>query len=155
MYTTGPQKSTPLLAAIEKGDINIVQTLLHPCKHVITKNKVVEENVDIIGDVSINGDLSRSGKILEYKGSDPNKGIPNGGLSQSPILLAVIRGQSGIVKLLLEAHAHCNVIVATQADDSQYGETLVEIGRKRRDYDTSQVLLSFEQCDPAIIRIHG
>lgn len=90
MYTTGPQKSTPLLAAVEKGDLNIVQALLHPYKHVITKIKVVEENVSIIGDISINGDFSRSDKILEYKGSDPNKGIPNGGLSQSAILLAVI-----------------------------------------------------------------
>jgi hypothetical protein len=155
MYIIGPQKSTPLLAAIEKGDINIVQALLYPSKHIITKNEAVIENIGIIGDISISGDLSRSGEILRYKGSDPNKGIPNGGLSQSPILLAVIRGQSGIVKLLLEAHARCNLIVATQGSDSQHGETLVVTARERRDYDTLQVLLSFKQCDPAIIRKNG
>jgi hypothetical protein len=68
MCTTGPHRAIPLLAAIEKKDLNIVQLLLHTSKHAITKNEVVEENIGITGEKYslIIGDSSGRGTIYIY-----------------------------------------------------------------------------------------
>jgi hypothetical protein len=71
---------------------------------------------------------------------------------QAPLLLAVARGHSGIAGLLLQAGAHCNIVVATPSSKPNSGETLVEVARRKRDYDMLQVLTSFDACDPDVVR---
>jgi hypothetical protein len=44
------------------------------------------------------------------------------------------------------------MIVSTSITDPNKGETLIEICKRNRDYDTLQILVSFNECDPDIIK---
>lgn len=86
--------------------------------------------------------------------ADPNKGVSGTapGIFQQPLLLTVVRGSrtsASIVKLLLEAGANCDITVAiaTTATSSYVYETLIEISRRKRDFDTLQILSNHKSCN--------
>ena len=57
-----------------------------------TKNKKVQTDVAVDDGNIIDDDLgSGSASTSGIEGADPNKGIPNSGLTQAPLLLAVAR----------------------------------------------------------------
>lgn len=66
---------------------------------------------------------------------------------QSPLLLAVVRGQIEIAKLLLDHGSICSVVIASK---NQQGvlvqESLYEYAQRRRDYDMTQLLASYQSC---------
>lgn len=182
-----PSNITPLLAAIDKGDTKSAKILLRGVS-VQTKEKSsgkrklnVDSNTNIntnahtgIDNNNINSnsiDSSIDSSSIGSSGSmkaDPNKGLPNGGIMQSPLLFAVVRSRAEIVKDLLNAGAYCNVIVATPSSSKNNhqhrdrgggrqddGETLVDIARRKRDFDVLQALMMFPQCDPDTVRSGG
>jgi len=127
-----PSNVTPLLAAIDKGNTKIAIMLLN----------------------GVHNEVEKSGERRMNK-ADPNKGVGNGGgsaggIMQSPLLYAVVRGRADIVKHLLAAGAFCNIIVATPS--SPAGETLVDVARRKRDFDVLQALMAFKNCNPEIVR---
>ena len=84
--------------------------------------------------------------------TDVELGNGAGGIAQSPLLLAVMRGgRAEIVDLLLHAGAMCNILVATAPSRTDSitktaASTLIEVARFRRDYDTLQVLSRHDVC---------
>jgi ankyrin repeat protein len=127
---------TALLAAVERNMVDVVRVLLA-------------------------GTTITDGTSVVSVRADPNLGVPAGGVLSSPLLLATVRGYHQIVQLLLEHNASCNIVIQTSAQQHQQrqgsnqqiqGETLVDISRRQRQYDTLQVLSSFPQCDPDYVR---
>lgn len=128
---------TPLLSAIDRGHSKVVQALLL---------------------------LDSSTVSRYYMQADPNMGSAQGqGFSQSPLLFAVIKGKSKIVKYLLDSGANCNVMIQTgkksNSKDTPGTSTsndavnqvmtnisLLDLARERRWYDMVQTLSHHPQC---------
>jgi len=83
--------------------------------------------------------------VLLAGGADPNLGARGGPQTwQSPLLFAVATGgNAATARLLLGAGANCAVVVGSRRDPL----TLVELARRKRDFDTLQLLTSTEGCD--------
>ena len=106
---------TPLLAAIDRRNPSAVEALLFPPSTATTQ------------------------------AADPNKGSTRQmSSSQSPLLLAVLRGEATIVDLLLRAGADCNLAVATSTTATPL--SLIGFAKARRDYDVLQVLTAYRAC---------
>lgn len=66
------------------------------------------------------------------------------------LLRAILRGRASIVGKFLAQGVACNVLVGRSG--TQETETLVDIAKRRRDFDTLQVLMSAERCRPDVVR---
>ena len=111
-------------------------------------------------------------RLLLERGADPNQGLltlgagggGSAGVYSHPVLLAVARGRAALVSLLLEFGGGCNILIARSAaagaqKNAGRGagagantDTLVDIARQRRDFDTMQALMAHERCHPDHVR---
>jgi ankyrin repeat protein len=164
MQDTHAHSPTVLYLAVQSGNIKLVALLLlhgadpndglSPPSNVTPMLAAIDKGNTKIAIMLLNG-VDNEDESLRQKKADPNKGVGNGGgsasgIMQSPLLYAVVRGRADIVHELLTAGAFCNIIVATPS--SPAGETIVEIARKKRDFDVLQALMAFRKCHPEIVR---
>ena len=80
--------------------------------------------------------------------ADPNKGMQGetAGFLQFPLLLAVASNKAAIAAVLLRAGASCEATLAMGENDFV---SLLGLAKRRRDYDTMQVLAA----DPTCVRV--
>eukprot|EP01041_Mallomonas_annulata_P000155 gene155-259_t len=121
-----PTRATPLLKAIETGNVDVVRTLL---EGVGTSSNAKRRHVEGQGEGA----------------ADPDKGVVGAGLSQSPLLLATVRRKPMIVRALLDAGANCGVEIGVGGSTDTM-MTLLDIAKRNRDFDTMQILASHPAC---------
>jgi len=133
-------KITPLLAAIDRNYPKVVNLLL---------TGYIESELLITSNLLNDDDLEKK-KI--NKAADPNQGAETKGL-QIPLLTAVLKGYASIAKILLDNGAYCSIIIGKNSNNHfNDGETLIDIAKRKRDYDMLQILSSYSICDPELIR---
>jgi ankyrin repeat protein len=122
---------TPLLAAIDRGYLTVVQTLLFG-----TSSPVRED---------LKNENPASSSVI----CDPDQGsLGSNSMSQSPILMAVLKGYTEITKLLLDAGAACNVVVQTKDEKGQTLQlNLLQLAQRKRQYDMMQLLSGHKKCE--------
>jgi ankyrin repeat protein len=147
---------SPLLLTIRRGDVDLTEVLLaHGCdieavNHIAISrnNQLHKTQVTALLTAIDRRDTSMVKLLLRHK-VDVNHGIAGGGVLESPLLLAVVRGAADIAMALLGNGASCNLLVASSTDPNKR-ESLLDIARRKRDYDMIQALSSFEQCQQSI-----
>jgi ankyrin repeat protein len=150
-----------LLAAVEGGDGEVVALLLHfgadPNLGATTTTAAAATipatattasataSTTAAPATSSTGASQRSSKLnkAESKKKNPPKKEkktkkPSAALLQSPLLFSVVSGCSVCAALLLEKGANCAVVVGSRAEPL----TLVDLARRRRDFDMLQLLTS-------------
>jgi ankyrin repeat protein len=147
----------PLFLASSSGNVNIVTSLIRAgCDcNAVTENGITPllaaidgNHIKVVTALLTNhkDEISHTANL-----ADVNKGTTNG-IMQSPLLFSVVKGKNEIAKILLDSGAYCNIIIATNPNNVNDGETLLEFAKRKRDYDMIQVLTNYTQCDPQIIR---
>lgn len=151
-----------MLAAVEGGDGEVVALLLHfgadPNLGATTTTAAAATipatattasataTTTAAPATSSTGASQRSSKLnkAESKEKNPpkkekktNKKL-SAALLQSPLLFSVVSGCSVCAALLLEKGANCAVVVGSRAEPL----TLVDLARRRRDFDMLQLLTS-------------
>ena len=98
-------------------------------------------------------------ELLLSNGWSPNRGLedPRAGVRSHSLLLAVARGgRADIISILLAHGVGCNVLVARREGVGEdAADTLVDIAKQRRDYDSLQALMAQERCHPEFVRRGG
>lgn len=114
---------TPLIAAIDRSTETVIKSLL-------------------FGPLSALRDSAPISVIL----ADPNLSDGSSGYTQSPLLFAVMKGRANVASLLLTAGAHCGVTIFVKTKSSEAPLSLLDLARRKRDYDVLQVLASHPNC---------
>jgi hypothetical protein len=133
----GKGQRTPLLAAVDRNLVPLIRIML--------------EGVDRF---QVSAGKASAGPELKMK-ADPDRGIPAAGILSSPLLFAVARNKHQIADLLLLHNASCALVIQTPSPSGSVdsiGETLIDLSRRLRHFDTLQVLTRYPQCDPDTIR---
>jgi ankyrin repeat protein len=113
-----------LIAAIDKGFVGVAAALL--------------------GEQQPNS----ASAITSRRYADPNKGaVGSASYTQSPLLLAVVKGLAAIVSSLLSAGADCSVSVVVPKRGIATPVTLLEFARIKRDYSVMQILSNSPGCE--------
>jgi hypothetical protein len=130
-------------------EANDVGKFLPPQTNANALYSYIESELLITSNLLNDDDLEKK-KI--NKAADPNQGAETKGL-QIPLLTAVLKGYASIAKILLDNGAYCSIIIGKNSNNHfNDGETLIDIAKRKRDYDMLQILSSYSICDPELIR---
>lgn len=150
--TSNMELVTPLLLSVRRGNVDVAKVLLaHGCD-IEAENTIFISRNDRLHETRVTAllvavdrkDLA-SVKLLLQHGANINHGISGGGILESPLLLAVAREAADVAIELLQNGASCNIVVASSANRSKQ-ESLLDIARRKRDYDMIKALSSHERC---------
>jgi ankyrin repeat protein len=114
---------TPLIAAIDRSTVAVIKSLLFGPSD------------------SLHG-FAPIPALL----ADPNLSDGSTAYTQSPLLFAVVKGRAEVASLLLTAGAYCGVTILLRSKTSEAPLSLLDLARRRRDYDLLQVLASHPNC---------
>jgi ankyrin repeat protein len=124
---------TPLLAAIDRSSVAVVRSLLF--------GPVADSSLTVTVTVTV---------------ADPNLSDGSASFTQSPLLFAVVKGRVEVASLLLAAGADCGVTILMRSKtppplsgSASFSEdllSLLDVARRKRDYDLMQLLASHPNC---------
>jgi hypothetical protein len=145
---------SPLLAAIDLNHLPLTLLLL-------------ERGADPNEGLLQYSGTSSSSSSSSRGGGGGGGGGGSAGVYSHPVLLAVVRGRAALVSALLEFGGGCNILIA-RVPSAEKGkgkgkgegggmdtDTLVDIARQRRDFDTMQALMAHDKCHPDAVRSAG